>query len=267
MPWLSSRTVRRPQETAPFRQALRAAAVSSLAWACRSPRPQRARLSLWNRVGRAPGRARAPRTKMLFEAPVDGAVLLGPAWASLTPASGRAGRTERRVVGAIDRAVRDRRLAEQARRPRGSLCLGPQAAWMRRARSAAVARGSLPALLRVGARRAGRRALVLLAAEAVMRCRQCLVRLTDTRETVPQSKRRQQHEDLDGRVIVGVLAERRAGVGIGLGSPLSLFRLVADGFDVVAVGIEHERAVVGRVILGRMPGAPLSLPPAAIAAL
>ena len=42
-----------------------------------------------------------------------------------------------------------------------------------------------------------------------------------------------------------------------------LLTVVEDGLDVVAVGVEQERAVVARVVLGRSPGAPLSRPPAA----
>ena len=37
-------------------------------------------------------------------------------------------------------------------------------------------------------------------------------------------------------------------------SPLDSFRLVANRFNVVAIGVKHERAVVGRVIHGADTG-------------
>ena len=63
---------------------------------------------------------------------------------------------------------------------------------------------------------------------------------------------------------VRTLAGRRAYAGARRAA--SALGQVADGLDVVAVGVEHEGAVVVLVITRAGPGSPLSRPPAASAA-
>src|SRR5947199_9607175 len=53
---------------------------------------------------------------------------------------------------------------------------------------------------------------------------------------------------------------KTSGVSKCVWRPRVLLRLVADRFDIVAVGIRHERGVVGGVVVGPEPGPAIVLP-------